>query len=133
MPYDTFCLIYWCFTDTSSFQRSYCHPKHQIGPFFHETLMNNEKTKTFSMELSLIRPANVGCYFTVFYDDTILEDKIYLLSERRLITQNNIWHVTPKSNYSYNYHQYIVTKSNLIGIRFLVWNWTLNFDLHKYI
>ena len=85
------------------------------------------------MELSIIPPVNVGCYFTVFYDDTTLEDKIYLLSERRIITQNNIWHVTPKSNYSYNYHQYVMTKSSAKGIRIRILIQILSSDLHIYM
>ena len=50
-------------------------------------------------------------------DDTYLEDKIYLLPGRRLISQNNIWHLSPKSNYSYNFDQYVMTTTGTNGTR----------------
>ena len=105
------------FIDNARFKTSYCHPKYYNGPIFHETIGNDELSKIISTELSLLPPVNDGCYVTILYEDTSLEDKIYLLPRRRLISQNNIWHLTPKSNYSYNYDQYVITTTGTKGTR----------------
>ena len=114
-----YCLIYsmlaMIFLDNDEFKTSYCHPRYQNGPFFHETTGKDELSKRFSTELSLLPPVNDGCYLTIYYEGTSLEDKIYLLPRRRLLSQNNIWHLTPKSNYSYNYDQYIMETAGTKG------------------
>ena len=101
--------------DTEKFKTSYCHPKHQNGPFFHETVAKGEVNKIFTTELSLLPPFHNGCYIAIYYEDKTLEDKIYLLPRRRLISQNNIWHLSPKSNYSYNYDQYEMSTTGAKG------------------
>ena len=113
--------------DNARYNTSYCHKKYQNGPFFHETTGEDEISKILSTELSLLPPVNDGCYLTIYYEGTVLEDKIYLLPRRRLLSQNNVWHLAPKSNHSYNYDQYVMetagtkgTSSSKFFNRFLV-------------
>ena len=47
----------------------------------------------YRIHISLIPPYNEGCYFRVYYEDTKLEDKIYLLQNKEIVTQNNIWNM----------------------------------------
>ena len=106
------------FTDVSKFSGSYCHRKYQNEPFFHEVVGREGAIKTFNTEVSIIPPAkNTSCYFTI-YKDYIIEDKIYLLPKKQLISQENFFHISPKSNYNYNYDQYVVTKDGAKGKRF---------------
>ena len=103
--------------DNARFETSYCHPKYQNSPIFQESIGKDELGKIYSTELSLLPPVSDGCYLTIYFDDTLLEDKIYLLPGRRLISQNNIWHLSPKSNYSYNFDQYVMTTTGANGTR----------------
>ena len=94
---------------------SYCHPKYQNSPFFHETTGEDEISEILFTEFSLLPPANDGCYLTIYYEGIALEDKIYLLPRRRLLSQNNVWHLAPKSNLSYKFDQYVMTTAGTKG------------------
>ena len=64
----------------------------------------------------MLSPGNNGCYFSIYYEDTELEDEIYLLPKREVDSKNEMWKMSPivsieSSMYPVRKNQYDVKKS----------------------
>ena len=82
--------------ETNTVSGTFCYPKgHLGGPFFRESVTNNSENKEYSIEISLHPPGNNGCYFSIYYEDTEPEDKMYLLPTREVESQNQKWKISP--------------------------------------
>jgi len=109
--------VLYIHAETNALSTSFCFPKgHLGGPFFRESVTNNGENTDYSIEISLLPPGNNGCYFSIYYEDTEPEDKIYLLPTREAESQNEIWKMRPLvSIESYVYplrkDQYVVKQS----------------------
>ena len=105
--------IFWLlFLDTTGFENSYCHSKGYQGNFLFHEVLGGDKYTEYSTHVSIVRPYHTGCYFKILFDGNELEDTIYLLSNREVISQNKIWHMSPIYNgiNQYQYDQFLVTK-----------------------
>ena len=105
--------IFWLlFLDTNGFKNSYCHSKGYQGNFLFHEVLGGDKYTEYSTHVSIVRPYHKGCYFKILFDGNELEDTIYLLSNREVISQNKVWHMSPIYNgiNQYQYDQFLVTK-----------------------
>ena len=105
--------IFWLlFLDTNGFEKSYCHSKGYQGNFLFHEVLGGDKYTEYSTHVSIVRPYHKGCYFKILFDGNELEDTIYLLSNREVISQNKVWHMSPIYNgiNQYQYDQFLVTK-----------------------
>ena len=62
------------------------------------------------MHLTIIPPVSEGCYFNVFYEDTLLEDRIYLFENREIASENSNWNMSGADASPYKRDHYIITR-----------------------
>ena len=105
--------IFWLlFLDTNGFEKSYCHSKGYQGNFLFHEVLGGDKYTEYSTHVSIVRPYHKGCYFKILFNWNELEDTIYLSSNREVISQNNVWRMSPIYDgiNQYQYDQFLVTK-----------------------